>query len=100
VKDLPGVSFYCADLENYGYVVISAGERVVAFAVGMQGVSLHLPPGTVARLVSRGAQPCPEVGEGWVLLPLFGPGGFKAELESLAREAVTYGAPPSLTRLS
>jgi hypothetical protein len=48
VKDLPGFSIYCADLPNYGYVVVSANARVFGFAEGIQGVTLRLSPNSAA----------------------------------------------------
>lgn len=87
VQGLPGVGVHCSDRERFGFVVAWAEGRVFAFAEGMQGVTLRLPVPVAAAMLSRGAQPRPELGPGWIFLGLHGAGGFEGQLPALAGTA-------------
>jgi len=95
VKDLPGAVAYCADRNNYGYVVVCANSLAFAFATGMGGVSLRLPVHVVDQVVAKGGETVPSIGPDWVYLPLFTSSGFERELTTLAKAAFEHSGPPS-----
>jgi hypothetical protein len=95
VKDLQGVKIYCADKDNFGYVVVCTNDVAFAFAEGMQGVTVRLPPADIEQLITRGAQARSTIGPEWGFLPLYVDGGFESELRILAHRALAYAEPPS-----
>lgn len=92
IKDLPYVSGYCSDLQNYGYVVVCINGAVFGFAEGMRGVTFRLPNQIAVDTIARGAEVRSVVGSEWVFFKLFGNDGFETELAALAREACAYSA--------
>lgn len=87
VKPLPGVEVHCSNRERFGYVIAWVAGRVFAFAAGMHGVALRLPPADAATARARGGSAVQGLGPEWVHLPLFGDGGFSAELNEYAQRA-------------
>ena len=97
VKPLPGVEVHCSNRERFGYVIAWVAGRVFAFAAGMHGVALRLPPADAATARARGGSAVQGLGPEWVHLPLFGDGGFSAELNEYAQRAFAHAqAPESL----
>ena len=95
VKDLPGARIYCADKQNFGYVVVCANCLAFAFAEGMHGVTLRLPPTDAEQLLAQGAETRPDIGPEWLFFPLFWHDNFQTGLEALASKAFAYTQPPS-----
>ncbi|MCM2505684.1 hypothetical protein NDN16_18635 [Aureimonas altamirensis] len=88
VRPLPEAAIYCADPSAFRSVFVYRDNVVFAFAEGMKGVSLRMPEGSVADAIAQGAVDRGELGDGWVLLPLFAEDGrFLAELPILMRAA-------------
>jgi hypothetical protein len=77
VRELPGAADYCPDPQAYGYVVAYANERIFAFAEGMHGLTLRLPPESVATAIGAGAT-ASDLGDSWYFFRLFGTGSFEA----------------------
>jgi hypothetical protein len=88
VRLLPEAVTYCAEPSAYRSVFVYRDNVVFAFAEGMEGVSVRLPEERVADAIAQGAVDRSELGDGWVLLPLFANDGrFSAELPILTRAA-------------
>jgi hypothetical protein len=81
LRDLPGAASYCPDIDAYGYVVAHTNGRIFAFAEGMHGLTLRLPPESVTAATGKGASPS-TAGDGWHFFPLFGAAGFEAGISA------------------
>jgi hypothetical protein len=79
--EFPGAATYCPDFDAYRYVVAYANERIFAFAEGMHGLTLRMPPESVTAATGRGASPSTVVDE-WYFFPLFGAAGFGAGISA------------------
>jgi hypothetical protein len=87
VAPLKDVLLHCSDRERFGYVTASVAGKVFAFAAGMHGVALRLSPADAERARASGGEAVEGLGTEWVLLPLFGDGGFAGRLDSFVRLA-------------
>ncbi len=79
VRELPGAASYCPNSDAYAYVVAYANERIFTFAEGMHGLTLRLPPESVATAIGAGAT-ASDVGDSWYFFRLFGTEGFDASI--------------------
>jgi len=82
------LGIYCSNPKHYGYLVAHRQGHIVAFAEGMNGVSIKLPEEEQAILHSLGAKPIPIL-PGWLHIPLYGPHHFEKGLDSLMQKAVS-----------
>ncbi|MEQ1511628.1 MAG: hypothetical protein ABL934_02990 [Lysobacteraceae bacterium] len=89
VHGFPGAAIYCPDFDAYGYVVIYANERIFAFAEGMHGITLRLPPESAIAAIDAGATRS-DVGDHWYFFPLFGSAGFEASISDWIALAYTH----------
>lgn len=96
IKRLPDVASYCADPASFRSVLVYTEGIVFAFAEGMEGVSVRLRRDAMRDALGGGAVDRGELGEGWVLLPLFANDCyFLQELPALIRDAYdAVRAPP------
>ena len=101
-RDLSDVNFYCADRNDFGYVVACVADQAFAFAEGMQGVTLKLREDMQAQALSKGAKRHEGAGSGWVFFELFGSKGFEKELaywvsnaHSYAQQVLNESRPPN-----
>jgi len=99
LEPLAGVEVHCPDRERFGYVIAAVAGRVFAFAAGMQGVALRLPPADAAAARTRGGSAVQGLDPEWTLLPLFGDGGFAGQLDEYARRAFAHARKPVATRV-
>ncbi len=79
VRELPGAATYCPDYDAYRHVVAYANERIFAFAEGMHGLTLWLPPRSRAEAMDAGAT-ISDAGDDWYFFPLFGAEGFERSI--------------------
>lgn len=79
VQGFPGAATYCPDFDAYHYVVAYANERIFAFAEGMHGLTLWLPPRSRAEAMDAGAT-ISDAGDDWYFFPLFGAEGFERSI--------------------
>jgi hypothetical protein len=70
VHDLPGAECYSPDYSQYRYVVAYVGSRVFAFAEGMHGLTLRLPPEAASEASTAGAR-LAQLGGSWWFFELF-----------------------------
>ncbi len=89
VRELSGAAIYCPDTDAYGYVVAYANGRIFAFAEGMHGLTLRLPPESVTAAAGKGATPSTS-GDGWHFFPLFGAAGFEAGISDWVALAYSH----------
>jgi hypothetical protein len=69
------VRLHCPDFRDFRYVVAWTGTHVFAYAFGMEGIDLRLPPAAAAEAIAAGGRAVDGLDAGWVHLPLFGRGG-------------------------
>lgn len=74
VRGLPGADCYSPDYSRYAYVLAYVGDRIFAFAEGMHGLTLRIPPDAAPEAIAAGATASP-IGGDWWLFSLFGEGG-------------------------
>jgi hypothetical protein len=76
LRNLPNADTYCPDYQNFGYVLAYTNAQIFAFAEGMHGVTLRLPPHSGLAAMNAGAMPS-AAGEHWYFFDLYGATGFE-----------------------
>ena len=91
VKPLGDVQFFCPDIQEYRYVVVSTKNVVFGFATGMTSVAFRLDERLKQRALITGGVALPECGPEWVDFVVF-PGSDwpKVDLEFWARKAYVF----------
>jgi hypothetical protein len=70
VDNLPRTTSFSTDPGNFGCIIACVGDRVFAFAEGMQGLTLRLSPASARTALADGAR-ASEIGDGWYFFELF-----------------------------
>jgi hypothetical protein len=89
VRGLPDAETWCADPERFGFVVAHTDGVVFAFAEGMHGLTLRLPPEASREAVAAGANAA-QVGGDWWFFPLFVNARIDRHIEEWAERAYAY----------
>jgi len=73
-RNLPDVSFYCPDTDNYAYYVAhTRGGVMFAAAIGLSGLMYRLPKQAMSGALVKGGEVFKELGDNWVNFNPFWP---------------------------